>query len=192
MCKKKWIYNLKNILFQNGFGYVWESPLNLNEKYFISEFKERLLDNFIQKWAADLSASRVLIINKSCKENFGYENYFNLLPRSLRNVMTKIRICTHSLRIQTGRYARNFISREERYCVCCNSGDIEDEFHFIFVCSAFEDIRKKYIARYYRENPSMFKLMQMLKESSNKTLQNLAIYCKKAFEARIDLINIVN
>ena len=53
-------------------------------------------------------------------------------------------------------------------------------------------LEKKYIARYFRENPSMFKLMQMLKESSNKTLQNLAIYCKKAFEARIDLINIVN
>ena len=49
----------------------------------------------------------------------------------------------HSLRIHTGRYATNNTPRNERYCMFCNSLDLEDEYHFILICPCYIDIRKK-------------------------------------------------
>ena len=48
----------------------------------------------------------------------------------------------------------------QRYCLCCNSNDIEDEFHFVCVCPSFNDIRKKYIKKFYYIRPSVFKYLQ--------------------------------
>jgi len=46
------------------------------------------------------------------------------------------------LRIQTGRYARNNVPREQRYFLCCNSiANIEDEFHVVVICSCYTALR---------------------------------------------------
>ena len=36
------------------------------------------------------------------------------------------------------------IPATERYCDICNNGEIEDEVHFLFRCSFYNDIRNKY------------------------------------------------
>ena len=36
------------------------------------------------------------------------------------------------------------VARENRKCLLCNSGDIGDEFHYIFMCSVFNDDRKQF------------------------------------------------
>ena len=38
--------------------------------------------------------------------------------------LARFRISPHSLRIQTGRYEKNRIDRNERYCMYCGSRDI--------------------------------------------------------------------
>jgi hypothetical protein len=48
---------------------------------------------------------------------------------------------SHTLLKQTGRYSVNRIPRNEQYCIYCNLPDIEDEYHFILVCSCFPEIR---------------------------------------------------
>jgi hypothetical protein len=40
--------------------------------------------------------------------------------------------------------------------------DIEDEYHFIYVCEKYEDIRKMYGKAHNRRHPSAFKLIQLL------------------------------
>jgi len=42
------------------------------------------------------------------------------MPFSLRFVITRLRISAHSLRIQTGRYSRQRLPRNERICWCCS------------------------------------------------------------------------
>ena len=54
----------------------------------------------------------------------------------------KIRISNHKLMIETGRY--NQTSRNERFCVICNSGIIEDEFLFLFNCPKYSIPREKF------------------------------------------------
>ena len=44
--------------------------------------------------------------------------------------------------IETGRY--NQTSRNDRFCPICNSGIIEDEFHFLFHCPKYSIPREKF------------------------------------------------
>ena len=57
-------------------------------------------------------------------------------------VKVKIRISNHKLMIETGRY--NQTSRNDRFCPICNSGIIEDEFHFLFHCPKYSIPREKF------------------------------------------------
>ena len=40
----------------------------------------------------------------------------------------------------------------ERLCQICNEPEIEDELHFILNCKGSEDLRTRYIKKYYRKN----------------------------------------
>ena len=37
-------------LYQNGFGYIWETQEDLNHKLFLLEYVQRLKDQYIQLW----------------------------------------------------------------------------------------------------------------------------------------------
>ena len=58
----------------------------------------------------------------------------------------------HRLPIEFGRFVN--INRANRKCSLCNSGELGDEFHFIFKCSFFRKERKKHIAPYFYKKPS--------------------------------------
>ena len=94
---------------------------------------------------------------------------------------------SHSLRIQTGRYGQNRIPRNERLCLCCGSCDIEDEYHFICICSKFETSRRKYLKKYYYTRPSVYKFTELMKSSNKTVLRNLSLYVKEAFKTRLSL-----
>ena len=49
---------------------------------------------------------------KDYKINFGYEMYLDILPSKLRNILTKLRLSSHKLRIESDRYNRNRTPRE--------------------------------------------------------------------------------
>jgi hypothetical protein len=46
---------------------------------------------------------------------------------------------TNDLRIETGRYEK--LEEEERICIFCGSGEVEDERHFLCRCEAWKDER---------------------------------------------------
>jgi hypothetical protein len=49
--------------------------------------------------------------------------------------LSKIRLSTHSLAIETGRYNKPFTPAEERYCKYCLN-QVENEKHFLLYCKA--------------------------------------------------------
>ena len=51
-----------------------------------------------------------------------------------------LRISSHRLRIETGRYAS--IPRDERLCSLCSCNRIEDKIHFLLDCASFSSIRE--------------------------------------------------
>jgi len=185
--RKCWLINVKQMLYEYGFGYVWEQQSTIENNTFIKIFKQRLIDNFYQTWFANKANSEVLNLYNIVKTNFGYESYLDILSPELRVYLSRIRLSAHSLAIQTGRFGRNRIPRAERYCVFCNTNDIEDEFHFIIKCQCYVTLRKKYIKEYFYKRPSMVKFLELLKSDDKKCLTNLANYLKCALSVRLNL-----
>ena len=68
--------------------------------------------------------------------------YNSFIIEKYRTVITRWRLSSHSLRIETGRYQRPKIPRAERTCSVCHI--LEDEHHSIFVCAAHTFIRARY------------------------------------------------
>ena len=60
------------------------------------------------------------------------------------------------------------LERNLRFCLICNTQDIEDEYHFTLICNNYNDIRKKYIKRYYYVRPSVFKFTQLMQSENRK------------------------
>jgi hypothetical protein len=184
-----WVSNVKKLLNDYGFTYVFDNPTTVHASAFITEFKNRIIDNFKQEWNGNISNSSVLDMYKLFKSSFEYERYLDLVPKNLRLYFVKLRVSAHSLRIQTGRYARNNIPRNERYCLCCNVRDIEDEYHFICMCRCYLQLRKKYLKRYFYVNPSVSKFHELLTSSDKKEIVSLCRYMKEAFAVRNSIIN---
>jgi len=104
------------------------------------------------------------------KNIFSFEAYILCVPKDLRMYLTRFRISSHSHRIQTGRYEKNKIDRNERYCMYCGSRDIEDTYHFICSCLCYSALRSCNIDRIYFVRPSGFFKFNLLMSSTNKNV----------------------
>ena len=187
--KINWCSNVKRLLYENGFGYVWEMPSAVNLNQFLSLFKQRLIDTYVQNWRSDIRDNSVLHVFKYLKSEFQYSDYLSVMNNKLyRSIITKFRISAHCLRIETGRYGQNRLDRSERTCEVCQTRDIEDEFHMLFVCPRYRLLRKRYIDKYFYERPSMLKLTQLLLSSNDKTLNNLACFLNCSLKVRRNVL----
>ena len=59
----------------------------------------------------------MLTLYHHVKERFEYENYLDIVPFDLGYFLLRLRVSSHSLRIQTGRYGIDRLPRNERICV---------------------------------------------------------------------------
>ena len=99
-------------------------------------------------------------------DNFCLQFYLcKRIPCIYRTCISKIRLSSHNLAIEMGRYSG--ISRNNRTCKFCNI-DIEDEFHFILKCPLYKGFRKFLIKPYYWKKPSMYKYIQLLSSNNVK------------------------
>ena len=76
-------------------------------------------------------------------QNNNYLLNFNNFEK--RKYFTKLRICSHDLQIETGRYNKpQKTPVEKRICPYCNMQNIEDEFHFVMECTNYKELRKSF------------------------------------------------
>jgi len=61
--------------------------------------------------------------------------------------VARFRMGSHSLNIETDRYGRGYIPRSARLCRCCESGEREDELHFL-TCPLYEHLRHDFNFRF--------------------------------------------
>ena len=67
--------------------------------------------------------------------------YQSYMPDYLRVIISRWRLSSHSLRIETGRY-ENILDRNDRVCKLCNV--CEDEHYVIFICPAYKELGHTY------------------------------------------------
>ena len=65
------------------------------------------------------------------------EKYLTIIKNpNIRKIISQFRVSNHKLPIERGRYEN--IPRDQRICKLCDSGEVEDEFHFTFKCQKFD------------------------------------------------------
>ncbi len=102
--------------------------------------------------------------------------------KKFRIALARFRCSSHDLLIEKGRY--NNTNREEGICRYCDKNVIEDEYHFLLVCPAYDTLRKQYIKDFYFVHPSTDKFSLLLNCSNEITIQNVAQFIHKAMFLR--------
>lgn len=124
-------------------------------------------DYFIQDWNVSCSSSSKLQFYSQFKKIFGFCEYLNFIKEAkYRIALTKLRICSHSLAIEAGRYTGDSLSH--RLCKLCKMNVVEDEFHFLLVCPVYRDLRLKYLDKYFCHWPNKYKFFYLLSCSYSK------------------------
>ena len=110
---------------------------------------KRMLDNPVEECLLDVkramsdARSSKALKYKEMNPGLNVHTVYNAnvyIDERKRVVFTKFRTSSHSLRIETGRWAR--INREDRICNCGQG--VQDENHVVFICEKTEAIREKY------------------------------------------------
>jgi hypothetical protein len=65
------------------------------------------------------------------------------------------RCLSNNFPIDTGRIFN--IDKSERYCNLCNVSELGEEFHYLFKCTFFNNVRAKFLPRNICNNPNVFK-----------------------------------
>ena len=70
-----WVTHVREILCLTGFNFVWQQQAVGNVKLFLYEFKQRLVDMYIQEWAGTIRDKEQFEYYRNFKSAFGKERY---------------------------------------------------------------------------------------------------------------------
>ncbi len=142
---RNWCSFVKQILIDVDMEDIWLNQ-DISDKN-IRAIKCLLHENFIRDTLTgieDSEKSPKLRSYKLFKTDFRLENYLSCIRnRSHQIALSKFRVSSHNLRIETGRYDRNpKLEPHERLCIYCTSNCVEDENHFILGCPLYKNQRR--------------------------------------------------
>ena len=106
--------------------------------------------------------------------------YDSYLPEDLRKIITRWRLSSHRLKIETGRQEVPFLHRNLRLCSECTV--LEDEQHVMFYCPRYARIRLKYTA-YLRNYSVVEKVFNPVNKNDALLLGNYLHEIEKCREA---------
>jgi hypothetical protein len=139
------VFRCDEILMASG-SKSWLDSIKHMEKKFNIEVKntdKKSIKTVVNESSKQSVLNRIQHIRNSedDKLNFFSNTYgaFQLQPylktgltKSITKHLTELRISSHRLKIERGRYTRPKTSRSERLCLVCNT--VEDEVHFLLDC----------------------------------------------------------
>ena len=185
---RTWVTEIKELLCTNGFGYVWLFKQVGNLNSFCKVFKDRLCTNFLQNLSSKLELSTHFQCYNSFKTLFDTQTFLfdKSFSRQLRNVLVKFRLGVSQIHCHRHRFA---VDIEKHKCPVCGL-PTEDEFHIIFVCNVYEDLRLKYLPNYFILNRRKSTLAELLSNADHARL--VAIYLFNAFKTRNYILKSIN
>ena len=155
--------------------------------------KRRLIKTFLASW--DKKRTEAFISGKldtyfGIKKAFEREPYLCMSKFSLRKALCKLRISAHQLMIELGRYKKNKLQRDERICKKCDTGNVEDEFHFLFECSNYNIERRDFFTTINSKNilfasmTSKQKFEWLFIQENINVLEDFALFINNCFQKR--------
>ena len=187
MGRKNWVTCTKKLLFTLGFGKVWQDQDNLcDSKLFLIDFKYRLKDIDLQELHAKINEKSDIYINfKYCNFYPSIEcmPYLNLIRNFIiRRTFTLLR--THSLPIKNNLFRLNLVNNN--LCEKCHEEGVyvENEFHVLFRCKAYAEIRQDFIPNLFTYEPTLQKMHQLLTTQDINLITNTSHFIAKVLKDR--------
>ena len=157
-----WAYHVKILLESLVFYEIWMHQDIGSIGYML--IKQRIYDQNFQSWYANVNNSQRLIIYCMFKHDFIFENYLDCIADH-KVALCKLRVSSHELEIENKNELENENkSRNERLC---HRNLIENEYHFLLICTLYSELRKKYLKTYYYTWPNLHKFSKNIKELLN-------------------------
>lgn len=164
----------------NGLGMsgLWANQPHMNKSlhWFKLKVKQRLQDQFIQSWMADIETNEIYTNYRLFKTIFQREDYLDTLSSSLMHSFIRFRTLNHRLPIQRDRFTG--IPRSERLCTKCGDEDVGDEYHYIMNCSFFNSKRRELIPHRYWKYANTINFQSLLCTKNKRILTKLVYFIK--------------
>ena len=144
-----WVTSIKNKLNKYGLTSLWKDitkacksgELTQNYKNKSETFKLRAKDTYLQTclFSSNLDKTEHNFRNLiTLKQQYRVERYLAVKNFENRSMLSKLRIGCHNLLSETSRWYKT-----DSLCKQCNLGEIEDEYHFLFSCTKYKEIRQE-------------------------------------------------
>ena len=188
-----WYTYVKSIISENSADFIRLTTCKtLKEvKTLKNSIKEAIFnqyDKLCKTSIEKLNERNKLFLYKLLKINTDRDFYLSHSNFEFRKLVTKFRICDHSLELEVGRYKK--LPRNMRICNFCSRNEIDDEFHFFFHCEKNQNIRYNYLSEIENENidfPNLDyqqKLKHILNPTNFQQMQRLGSFLKRSMELR--------
>ena len=154
--KSSWLKGINNLLKYCSLGDIFTNKIHSINKQEKNNFSNLTMENvkqmYINDWQNIIKKENSKLRTYSLfKNEFEMEKYLlHVKDKNVRSCFTKLRISSHKLMIETGRYNRpQKIPVNERYCNYCKNNNFEDEIHFVLTCKLFETERELFHKKLY-------------------------------------------
>ena len=154
--------------------------------------KYKIKEHFINEWCMSIqntTLNPILRTYNVLKTRFGTEPYLRSVKDiKYRVAISKLRVSSHALEIERGRYTSPMTPVNERLCHACQK--VEDEFHFMMECKSNSDLRQTFINKLTTRCPNFADLSQreqfvyMFTNEDNMSLTWLGKFIYKSFQRR--------
>ncbi len=141
---KTWVSHIKSIWTKFNIAEVWNNQGTKYKNKIIKLLKTNIQGQYDQCWYTHLNLTDSKLRTYKLFKNIELENYL-LYTKNVydRKEFTKLRISSHQLQIEIGRYTRpRKTPVEQRTCILCNCNTLEDEEHFVLDCPFYAKERE--------------------------------------------------
>ena len=141
---------------------VYNTPKKVLD-YWIWVIRHKMLKVEEKAWKQERAKKPKLCRYERIKHNLELEKYLHLeVNARTRRHLTALRIGAFPLRIEVGRWKREPV--EERICLQCVSGQLENESHFLAECEAYQRPREILFTRIREISNNLWKPERYSKE----------------------------
>ncbi|XP_061165005.1 uncharacterized protein LOC133173960 [Saccostrea echinata] len=187
-----WTKNIFSIFNKLGFSFITKKENSI--KSLLRNIKLRISDQCLQEEYAKIHNSSKLKFYQVVFNNFKRCGYTDILKKKTeRSIISRLRLSAHNLAIEKGRHLS--IPTDKRFCNICNTGEIEDEFHFLFSCHKYNNYRltfERNLMNFFQGKISNMSYTQKVKLCFNshcpEILKITHSFIKKCLASRNDCI----
>jgi hypothetical protein len=145
-----WSSEIKSVLYENNLNHVYDVQQIFPVKDIVAKLKLSLISKQQQLVKIECESKPKLRSFKTFKD-------FQTVPPHVgkplsfleRKTISKLRLGILPIRLETARYLRPVVPENQRLCYC-NSGEIESEFHVLFICRKYDNLREAWLTKLYK------------------------------------------